>query len=127
VTFPLWSRSGPVLAGGMMAETLAERLESFPIHPLGDRVIIMPDEAPGQSKGGILLPEKARERPARGTVLAVGPGKRLPDGGRAKVDLKPGLRVLYGRYAGSDVELAGETVVVVREEDVHAVLDPAAG
>jgi chaperonin GroES len=111
----------------MSERTLAERLQSFPIHPLGDRVVIMPDEALEKSRGGILLPDKARERPARGTVLAVGPGKRLPDGGRAPVDLKPGLRVLYGRYAGSDVELAGETVVVIREEDVHAVLDPAAG
>jgi len=90
------------------------------IRPLDDRVVIEPLEAEEKTAGGILLPDSAREKPQKGKVLAVGPGKLLEDGKRQTVAVVVGDEVLYGRYAGNDVELSGKEVKIMRESDILA-------
>lgn len=89
--------------------------------PLGDRVLIRLDQPEKQTPGGILLPDSARnERPGRGEVLAVGPGKATADGSPAPLAVKPGDRVLFTKWAGTPVDDAGQCVIM-REEDVLAI------
>ena len=90
--------------------------------PLSDRIIIRRDE-PVEKIGVIVLPDSAKEIPARGTVLAVGPGRMNADGTRSGVGLKPGQTVLFAKYAGDDVEHDGETYTMLREPDVMAIID----
>ncbi len=92
------------------------------IRPLEDRVVVEPFEAEETTRGGIVLPDTAREKPHQGKVIALGPGKLLEKSGqRAKMSLKLGDRVFYGKYSGTEVELSGETYVILRESDVLAV------
>jgi chaperonin GroES len=95
---------------------------SHNIRPLDDRVVVEPLEAEEKTKGGILLPDTAKEKPQRGKVLSVGPGKLNDDGKRAAVSVAVGDTVLYGRYAGNDVEVAGKEVKIMRESDILAKL-----
>lgn len=88
------------------------------LKPINDRVIILPSEAESKTKGGLIIPDSAKERPARGQVVSVGDGK---DGGIMK--LIPGDWVYYGRYAGQQIEFEGVDYVVMREDDVLAVLE----
>jgi chaperonin GroES len=90
------------------------------IRPLDDRVVVEPLEAEEKTAGGILLPDTAREKPQRGRVLAVGSGKLLDDGKRQTVAVAVGDEVLYGRYAGNDVEVHGKDVKIMRESDILA-------
>jgi chaperonin GroES len=90
------------------------------IRPLDDRVVVEPLEAEEKTAGGILLPDTAKEKPQRGRVLAVGPGKIRDDGGRTPVAVVVGDEVLYGRYAGNDVEVNGKEVKIMREGDLLA-------
>ncbi len=92
-------------------------------HPLEDRVLIQPLEATERTAGGIILPDTAKEKPQRGKVLAVGPGKSLKSGKRAEMNLRVGDEVVYGKYSGTEVDLGSETYVVIRESDVLAVVD----
>jgi chaperonin GroES len=92
------------------------------IRPLDDRVVVEPFEAEERTAGGIVLPDSAREKPQRGKVIATGPGKLLEKTGeRGEMSLKVGDRVFYGKYSGTEVELEGETYVILRESDVLAV------
>jgi chaperonin GroES len=90
------------------------------IRPLEDRVVVEPLEAEEKTAGGILLPDTAREKPQRGRVLAVGPGKTLDDGKRQALSVAVGDEVLYGRYAGNEVELGGKELKIMRESDLLA-------
>ncbi|MCA9406147.1 MAG: co-chaperone GroES [Candidatus Omnitrophica bacterium] len=93
------------------------------IQPLGDRIIVKPLEAEEKTKGGIVLPETAKEKPQEGKVLAVGKGKVKEDGTVQPLELKAGDRVLYGKYSGTEITSPeGEEVLIMREEDVFAVV-----
>jgi chaperonin GroES len=91
--------------------------------PLEDRVLIQPLEATERTTGGIILPDTAKEKPQRGKVLAVGPGKTLKNGKKADMNLRVGDEVVYGKYSGTEVDLGSDTFVVIRESDVLAVVD----
>ncbi len=93
------------------------------VKPLEDRVLVKQREAEEKTAGGIVLPDTAKEKPQRGTVEAVGPGKLLNSGSRAQVSLKKGDEVFYGKYAGTEVEIDGQRFVILRESDVLAVLE----
>ncbi len=90
------------------------------LRPLDDRVVVEPVEAEEVTAGGIVLPDTAKEKPQRGTVLAVGPGKLLDSGERGAPSVAIGDEVIYGKYAGSDVEVEGREVKILRESDVLA-------
>ena len=90
------------------------------IRPLDDRVVIEPLEAEEKTSGGIVLPDSAKEKPQRGTIIAAGPGKLLDNGDRATLSVVIGDEVIYGRYGGSDVELNGADVKILREADILA-------
>ncbi len=93
------------------------------IRPLGDRILIQPLEAEEKTKGGILLPDTAKEKPQEGKVVAVGKGK-LTDKGVQPLEIKVGNRVLYGKYSGTEISSkTGEQFLIMREEDVFAVIE----
>jgi len=93
------------------------------IRPLDDRVVVRPDEAEERTKGGIVLPDAAKEKPARGQVVAVGIGKLLENGKRVPPALKVGDHVLYGKYSGSEVKIDGVAHNILRESEVLAVIE----
>jgi chaperonin GroES len=92
------------------------------LQPLHDRIVVEPAAQEETSAGGIILPDTAKEKPLKGTVLAVGPGKTLDSGKVAKVDVKTGDTVLYGKYSGTEVTVGGTDYVILRADDVLAVL-----
>ncbi|MFT4720057.1 MAG: chaperonin GroES [Candidatus Azotimanducaceae bacterium] len=93
------------------------------IRPLQDRVVVRRKEEETKSAGGIVLPGSAAEKPSRGEVLAVGPGKKKEDGGLMPVDLKVGDSVLFGQYSGSTVKLDGEELLIMSESEVFGVIE----
>jgi len=95
------------------------------IRPLQDRVIVKRGAEEEQTKGGIIIPDTAKEKPLEGTVLAVGNGKVLEDGTVRALDVKPGDRILFAKFAGSEVTLDGEEHLVVREEDILGIIEGA--
>ena len=92
------------------------------IHPLDDRVVIQPTEAELTTAGGIVLPDSAKEKPQRGKVVAVGPGKLLDNGVRATLSIAVGDEVIFGKYGGSEIEVDGVDYKILRESDVLAKL-----
>lgn len=90
------------------------------IRPLDDRVVVQPASAEETTAGGIVLPDSAQEKPQRGTVVAVGPGKLLDSGSRGELSVAVGDVVIYGRYGGSEVEVDGEEMKILRESDILA-------
>ncbi|MBM3998770.1 MAG: co-chaperone GroES [Planctomycetes bacterium] len=90
------------------------------IRPLDDRVVVQPIEAEEKTSGGIVLPDTAKEKPQRGTVLAVGPGKLLDNGTRGELSVAVGDEVIYGKYGGSDIEVGGDEYKILRESDILA-------
>src|SRR5437870_9619982 len=90
------------------------------VRPLDDRVVVEPLEADEKTAGGILLPDTAKQKPQRGRVLAVGPGKTLENGERARLCVAIGDEVIYGRYAGNDVQMDRRDIKILRESDVLA-------
>jgi chaperonin GroES len=92
------------------------------IQPLHDRIVVEPAEQEERTAGGIILPDTAKEKPLRGTVIAVGPGKTLDNGTVAKIDVKAGDTVLYGKYAGTEVTVDGTDFVILRSDDVLGIL-----
>ena len=93
------------------------------LRPLQDRVIVKQSEAEEKTKSGIVLPDAAKEKPTKGKVIAVGPGK-LDDNGKAmEIGLRVGETVYYGKYSGTDVEIDGEKLVILREQDILGVLE----
>lgn len=93
------------------------------ITPLDDRIVVQQHEAEEKTAGGIVLPDNAKEKPTRGTVLATGPGKMLESGNRAKLSVRIGDEVFYGKYSGTEVSLDGKKYTVLREQDVLAVIE----
>jgi len=91
------------------------------VFPLADRVAIRPMEETAQMKGGLYIPDTAKEKPIQGEVIAVGPG-RAEKGERVPMELKVGDRVVYGKYSGTQVELEGEEIILIKEADVIAKL-----
>jgi len=93
------------------------------IQPLGDRVVIKPLEAEEKTKGGIVLPDTAKEKPQEGKVLAVGKGRILENGSIQPLEVKVGDRVLYSKYAGTEVTTKeGEELLIIKEEDILAII-----
>lgn len=93
------------------------------IQPLGDRVVIKPLEAENKTKGGIVLPDTAKEKPQEGKVVAVGKGKVLDNGTLQPLEVKAGDKVLYGKYSGNEITTKdGEELLIMREEDILAII-----
>ncbi|MFQ5889960.1 MAG: co-chaperone GroES [Gemmatimonadota bacterium] len=92
------------------------------IHPLADRIVVEPIEETEEMRGGLYIPDTAKEKPQQGKVIAVGPGRRTDDGELIPVELKIGDRVLYGKYSGTEVSLDGTELLIVKESDVLAVI-----
>jgi chaperonin GroES len=90
------------------------------LEPLGDRVIVRPIEKEEVSKGGIILPDTAKEKPQEGEIIAVGPGKVKDDGTRIAMDVKVGDKVIYAKYAGTEVEVDDEKLLIMHESDIMA-------
>ena len=93
------------------------------IRPLHDRVVVRRTEEERTSPGGIVIPDTATEKPIRGEVIAVGNGKILESGEVRKLDLKKGDKILFGKYSGTEVKVDGEELLVMREEDIMAVIE----
>ncbi|MFA5316252.1 MAG: co-chaperone GroES [Dehalococcoidales bacterium] len=89
--------------------------------PMADRLVVRPIEREEKTKGGIFLPETAKEKPQEGEVLAVGPGRLNDDGKRITMDLKVGDRVIYSKYGGTEIKVDDEELIILRESDVLAV------
>ena len=92
------------------------------LKPLGDRLIVKPVEQEEKTASGIILPETAKEKPMQGAVLAAGPGSRKDDGSRVAMDVSEGDIVLYAKYAGTEVKINGEERLLMREDDILAVI-----
>ena len=96
------------------------------IRPLNDRIIVRRTEDQEQMRGGLYIPDTAKEKPQEGQVIAVGNGKLLDNGQRVSMDLKAGDKVLFGKYAGTEIKLDGEEYLILREDDVLGVVEGAA-
>ena len=92
------------------------------LKPLNDRVIVTRAEEETKTAGGIVIPDSAKEKPARGTVVAVGPGKLNDDGHRSPLEVKVGDEILYGKYAGTEVAYGGQDYLIMREDDILAIV-----
>ncbi|MEE9187479.1 MAG: co-chaperone GroES [Bacteroidota bacterium] len=97
------------------------------IRPLADRVVIRPAEAEEKTKGGIIVPDTAKDKPVRGKIMAAGPGKTTEEGKRFPLEVKVGDHVLYGKYSGTEVTIEGEDYLIMREVDVFAILSNGKG
>jgi chaperonin GroES len=94
--------------------------------PLGDRVLVRRVEEEAKTKGGIIIPDTAKEKPQEGEVLAVGPGTRDESGKLQPLDVKVGDRILFGKWSGTEVKLDGEDLLIMKESDILGVLEPTA-
>lgn len=93
------------------------------LKPLGDRVVVKVVEQEEKTSGGILLPQTAKEKPQEAEVLAVGPGKLLDDGKRAALEVRVGDRVVFAKYAGTEIKSQGEELLVISEKDILAIVE----
>jgi chaperonin GroES len=93
------------------------------VKPLNDRVLVQRLEEMQVTKGGIYIPDTAKEKPVEGKVIAVGPGKINEQGNRVPLNLKEGDRILFGRYAGSEIKVEGEDYLMMREDDILAIIE----
>ena len=93
------------------------------IRPLYDRVIVTRVAEEEKTKGGIIIPDTAKEKPVEGKVIAVGTGRVLEDGSLRKLDIKAGDRVMFGKYAGTEVTISGEDHLILREDDILGVIE----
>jgi chaperonin GroES len=96
---------------------------SINLKPLGSRVVIEPIESEEVTAGGIVLPDTAKEKPQKGTILAIGPGDRDEDGDRIALDVKVGDVVLYAKYSGTEIKVDGKKLLILRESDILAILE----
>ena len=92
------------------------------VKPLGDRVLVKPLEAKEVTKGGIVIPDTAKEKPQEGEVVAAGEGKKTDEGKVIALSLKKGDKVLYGKYSGTEINIDGDEYLIIREEDILAVV-----
>ncbi len=95
-------------------------MKDVKLRPLDDRVVVEPNEAEEVTAGGIVLPDSAKEKPQRGKVVSVGPGKLLDSGERGKLSVNVGDEVIYGKYSGTEIEVNGRDVKILRETDILA-------
>ena len=93
------------------------------LRPLQDRILVQRVEEETTTKGGIIIPDTAKEKPAEGKVTAVGNGKVGEDGKRMALDVKKGARILFGKYSGTEVKISGEEYLIMREDDVLGIID----
>jgi chaperonin GroES len=93
------------------------------IRPLHDRVIVKRIEEEETTKGGIIIPDTAKEKPIEGKVVAVGEGKLLENGKKQPLEVKKGDKILFGKYAGTDIKIEGEEHLIMREEDIIAIVE----
>jgi chaperonin GroES len=93
------------------------------IRPLGDRILVKRIKEEEKSKGGIIIPDTAKEKPQEGKVVAVGKGKKTEDGNVIAMDVKAGDRILFGKYSGSEIKLDGEEYLIMREDEVLGILE----
>ena len=100
-----------------MATTAATKLQ-----PLADRVVVKPLEEEETMRGGLYIPDTAKEKPQQGEVIAVGPGKQTDDGDRMEPEVEEGNKVLYGKYSGTEVTVSGEELLILRESDILAIV-----
>ena len=96
------------------------------LKPLEDRVVVKPLEAEETSAGGIVIPDTAKEKPQRGKIVAVGEGKILDDGTRREMTVKQGDEILYGKYSGTEIDADGGKLLIMRESDLLAKIEPGA-
>ena len=92
------------------------------VKPLADRVVVKPFEEQEMKKGGIIIPDTAKEKPMEGEIVEVGTGKMTEDGKNIALEVKKGDRVLYGKYSGTEVNIAGEEYLIMRESDIFAII-----
>lgn len=92
------------------------------IKPLADRVVVRPVEESETMKGGIIIPDTAKEKPMQGEIVEIGPGRTNDDGNKTPLEVKKGDRVLYGKYSGTEVSISGEDYLIMRESDIFAVI-----
>jgi chaperonin GroES len=92
------------------------------LKPLADRVVVRPSKAEEKTKGGIIVPDTAKEKPVWGEVIAAGPGRVSDDGKQIPMEVKVGDRVLYGQYSGTEVTIDGEELLIMRESDIFAIM-----
>jgi len=92
------------------------------LKPLADRIVVKPSKAEEKTKGGIIVPDTAKEKPVWGEVIAIGPGRTSDDGKLIAPEVKIGDRVLYGKYSGTEVTIDGEELLIMRESDVFAIM-----
>ncbi|MGE5432724.1 MAG: co-chaperone GroES [Syntrophomonadaceae bacterium] len=97
-------------------------MANFKIQPLADRVVVKPMAAEEKTKGGIILPDTAKEKPIEGTVVAVGQGKVSEEGKVSALTVKVGDKVLYGKYSGTEVSIDGEEYLIMRESDIFGII-----
>lgn len=95
------------------------------ITPMDDRLLVEPDDAAPTTKGGIILPDQAKEKPAQGTIRSVGPGKLLDDGTHLPMGLEVGMTVIFSKYAGTDVKLDDVSMILLKRSDVLAIVQAA--
>ena len=100
-----------------MATTTATKLQ-----PLADRVVVQPIEEEETMKGGLYIPDTAKEKPQQGEVIAVGPGKLLEDGSRGELEVSVGDKVLYSKYGGQDFTVGGDELLILKESDIYAIV-----
>ena len=93
--------------------------------PLGDRVLVKRVEEESKTKGGIIIPDTAKEKPQEGEVVATGPGARDDKGKRIRIDVKAGDRILFGKWSGSEVKIDGDDLLIMKESDIMGIVDNA--
>jgi chaperonin GroES len=98
-------------------------VNAMKLRPLNDRVVVKRLEEETKTAGGIIIPDTAKEKPIQGEVLAVGNGKVMEDGSRRALDVKAGDTVLFGKYAGTDIKVEGEELLIMREDDILAIIE----
>lgn len=107
----------------MATATKKKKATKVQLQPLGDRLVVQREESEDRTEGGIYLPDSAKDKPTRGTVISIGDGRLLDDGTRGEMQIKPGDRVLFTSYAGENIEIDDEEYVLMSESEVLAVLE----
>lgn len=97
-------------------------MANFKIKPLADRVIVKPNPAEETTKGGLILPDTAKEKPIEGTIIAAGAGRITEDGKNVPMNVKAGDKVLYGKYSGTEIKIDGEEYLIMRESDIYGIV-----
>ena len=108
---------------GINTELLKKEINQSGILPTGGHLLVLPDKVEEMTAGGIVLPETAKERPQKGSVVAAGPGERDDDGKHIELDVKVGDQVLFAKYAGTEIKIEGKKLLILRETDLLAIIE----